>query len=578
MAKSINRRNFVQGAALSAAALGGMSLVGCTGSSSGAGSADDDAADSASDEEELYGTELTGPEAEPIEPVAVPEEWDYEADIIWVGSGGAGNVGPWKAASDGLSVIVLEKNSSTGGTSQETNIFSVSGTKYQVEQGYDEFDLATALTSQASLQGLGTKMNTPLLSAFLPRVPECADWMYDNGVQWEIESECYGIEGLCWEGSEAGGFEVRASKVTLDYCKEQAESLGVEYKTSTPATALVQDDDGRVVGVQAEDEDGNVIYLKGEKAVVLSAGGMEHNKDLLAKYCPTALKCLTTTANTGNTGDGIRMGLGVGAAMAGYDTFMGFDGGMDWNGTWSHYLYSGDVQLVRQPWLGLNKQGERYPYWSLSDYTGFAATMAGSTLLSQPEGHGYVFWDADFETNIVDFEEYMCRRPITPELADDGADLDRLPESIGPHDYMEGVEKALEAGVIKQADTLEELAELLDFDPDILVAQVEAWNEICEAGVDSLYGYKEKWLKPIQNAPFYGAAVGSTILSTASGLKWNGNMQVVGTDGNVIPGLYTAGCNAGGLAGTTNNGLSGSGVMQSCAGGYVAACYIAENE
>lgn len=198
--------------------------------------------------------------------------------------------------------------------------------------------------------------------------------------------------------------------------------------------------------------------------------------------------------------------------------------------------------------------------------------------MSQPDGHGFVIFDADFQENIKDFEEYMCRRPITPDLADKGADLDRLPEAIGPHDYMVGVNNAIDAGVIKKADTIEELAEMLEFEPEVLKAAVDQWNGICEAGEDSLFQYKSNWLKPIVKAPFYGGAVGGTILSTACGLKHNGKMQVISEKGLPIPGLYAAGCNTGGLAGVTNGGLSGIGVMQSCTGGYIAATAIAAEE
>lgn len=89
--KDINRRQFITTAGLSAAALSVFGLAGCSGLGANAGSASA-SADS-----------------------AIPETWDEEADFVVLGTGTA-LTGALKAAADGMSVIVLEKAKTIGGT------------------------------------------------------------------------------------------------------------------------------------------------------------------------------------------------------------------------------------------------------------------------------------------------------------------------------------------------------------------------------------------------------------------------------------------------------------------------------
>ena len=52
--------------------------------------------------------------------------------------------------------------------------------------------------------------------------------------------------------------------------------------------ALVQDDDGRIVGVVVNEDYETERYIRADRAVILTAGGFCNNKALLDKYIPTA--------------------------------------------------------------------------------------------------------------------------------------------------------------------------------------------------------------------------------------------------------------------------------------------------
>lgn len=64
-----------------------------------------------------------------------------------------------------------------------------------------------------------------------------------------------------------------------------AQSWGAEFKTLTPARGLVWDGK-RVVGVKAENEAGEEVYFKANKAVILHCGDFSYNRDMLLRFTP----------------------------------------------------------------------------------------------------------------------------------------------------------------------------------------------------------------------------------------------------------------------------------------------------
>ncbi|MGV8082404.1 MAG: FAD-binding protein [Coriobacteriia bacterium] len=509
--------------------------------------------------------------ATPIKPEGAPKKWDKETDLVIVGTGAGGLVAAAKAAQSRASAVVLEKSSTYGGTSIETNLFLAVGSKV-VESAGIVIPIEAFVKGCQSNYSNGAKVPTSKWVTLVKNGAECIDWMGEIGVKWALETlgSGPGRPVVCWDGSEKGDFEARATKPTLDFLHKYAADAGVEFLFSTPVTALVQEGDA-ITGVAAVDKDGNNVYVKANKGVVLACGGMENNMPLLEKYCPTAASCLSSTACSGNTGDGIRMGMGVDGEIAGFDSAMIFDGGLAWPER-EHYLYGGDVQCIRQPWLGINNMGERYTYYPNRDNYGTGIVQTSISLMNQPNGYGYVFFDSHYEEYVPAFDSKVCRKPIRPEMADEGADLSRIPKTLW--DWRNGTNAAIKAGVIKKADTIEELAKMLELDPDVVTAAIDRWNKMCESGVDKELGFDPSYLHPIVDPPFYGAKNGGTLLNTSTGLLHNEQQQVIRKDGVPVSGLWVAGWTGGGDNGCSTSGFCSNvlgGVAYSAATGYVAA-------
>jgi hypothetical protein len=540
-------------------ALSSVALAGCSPSAAPAPEAPSDVPAKALFEgyNSLYTSDSVATGKDPIAPLEPPSSWDRSADIVVVGLGGGGLAASLRAAEEGASVIGIEKTNAWGGSSKWATTFAVpGGARCQNEAGVP-FDYEGLVTAMASAAGM--KADIPLIRRLLKEGPAFIDWMEDRGAEWEVEPVLG--SGLCWRGATEDGFIAGAAMPVCDFTAEKAAAAGAEFLYGAEAIGLVKEGD-RVVGVKISDSSGE-SFIQATQGVILTTGGMLNNRDMLAAYAPTvANRCKASMASTSDTGEGIRMGLGAGAQISGWDSYCAFDGGMNWAG-WSHFLYGGDVQLVRQPWLGISSEGKRYPYYDdhaprrYPQFPGLDPVRKSSALFNQaeilqtqPGACGHLFFDADYEKNAPVFGQTYCRKLITPDMAN----IDRMPEFVGPHDWKTGAKSAIEEGTIAQADTLEELAEKLSYDADILIKAVEDWNSICAAGVDDELEFPAEWLIPVKTPPFYGAAIGSYAISSNVGLRVDPDMAVVGTDGNVVPGLFAGGMTTGGANGESTFG------------------------
>lgn len=171
---------------------------------------------------------------------------------------------------------------------------------------------------------------------------------------------------------------------------ETAQEHGVDIRTSTTATALVVDN-GSVVGVKIVTPEKEERYLKARDGVLLTAGGFEMNRAMLAKYTPTCLRGIVNVATPPyNDGACIRMGLGVGADMSGYNSVACFDGSVEWEpyGEFDTTMYAhvnkNGNQAVRQPWLLINRMGQRVPYLSTTGTNYPFANTSPDSLVAHP--------------------------------------------------------------------------------------------------------------------------------------------------------------------------------------------------
>ena len=526
------RRTFV-------AASGICGIASAAGMAGVAGALADEAASTPADDETPSATA-------PIEPLATPESWDEEFDVVVVGSGG-GLAGAVHAAELGASVLLVDKMPDIGGASKEASVWVVSGSQPQLDLGMP--DLTDVLVEAAlAANPFGARYEEHVRGTAQAAL-DLVNWTAENGFAWQPTTVTGnpGPVGLAPAGSEEGGMTARAVMSAYEFMAERLEADGGVLRLSATLEGLVMED-GAVLGVRLSDADGNETHVRATKGVLLATGGMGSNRAMLREYVPTAYECCKLSC-TGvqDSGEGIRMGLGAGGTMDGFDMFMQFDGGIDYP-DWNAYLYNSAIQIARQPWLGITRHGERYPYIPGG---GSSEYVAAAEQLNELPGHeGFVFFDDRFEEYGPTFQQGMCRRLID---ADTMPDEGRVPATLANPHWYDGVREAIADGTIASADTVEELAEKLGLAPEKVAAAVEEWNALCEQGSDPEGKMPDEFLYPIAQPPFYGMALGSLTFATHAGLAVGGAGEVLDANGDAIPGLYASGC-AIGRPGTGANG------------------------
>lgn len=99
----------------------------------------------------------------------------------------------------------------------------------------------------------------------------------------------------------------------------------VQILTETAGSHLIKNEEGRVIGVEAEGVDGPA-YVKAKKGVVLSCAGVDHDLEMAKRFnhqqawgvrmFEEGLTHPMTFDSYTNTGDGVRMGMEAGGDVA----------------------------------------------------------------------------------------------------------------------------------------------------------------------------------------------------------------------------------------------------------------------
>lgn len=204
----------------------------------------------------------------------------------------------------------------------------------------------------------------------------------------------------------------------------------------------------------------------------------------MAEYHPY-LKQVVYTGNTGNTGDGLRMAMDVGAKTVFHDS------GID---------------------LGVNS----------ATYYGYGEEFKG--LLVLPSGERFM------DESLFHFER-------TRILMDE----DENTVWAITDQSNERVEQAVEMGTAFRADSLEALAEAAGLDAANLQQTVDAYNSAAHAGTDEEYGKNAEFLAAVEGPEYYALRYDMSTSGTIGGLLVNPKMQVLNENDEPIEGLYAAG-------------------------------------
>jgi 3-oxosteroid 1-dehydrogenase len=287
---------------------------------------------------------------------------------------------------------------------------------------------------------------------------------------------------------------------------------GCVVRTRLRAPEL-NNENGRITGVNFETDDGE-YHVSASKAVIIATGGFEWNQELMQRYHPGSHKW-TASPDT-NTGDGLELGLSMDAQTAHMD----------------QSLIMGTRPVK---YMGLDHAVPA------ADYT------LPHTMIVNQTGRRFV---NELQLNVG--EAIDARNP------ESGERLNQPAWRILDSQFVKKYRHMLPAGEhLRKADSLRELAKMIDIDEDSLQSEADKMTRFAHAGVDEDFGRGSfGWdrgrsadprqkpnpcLGSIEKAPFYAVPLPVSFLGTKGGLRTNEHGQVIHKNGNVIEGLYCAG-------------------------------------
>lgn len=239
----------------------------------------------------------------------LPDQWDYETDVVAIGAGAAGIAAGIEARDLGLDIIVLESQGKVGGNSAICNGgMCIPGSGLQKEQGIED---SPELMAQDLISYLGVDVYEDYIRLLAEQQGLLWDWLNDLGVEFRKES----LVGTTGQSVPREHHVVPG--VTITNLCDAAKERGAEFMLNTTAKHFVQDPASKmVIGVQAEDKSGKAIYLKARKGVLLCSGGYARNVDMLNKWIfgEGAEAYMETCGDAiGQDGSGILMAMEIGA-------------------------------------------------------------------------------------------------------------------------------------------------------------------------------------------------------------------------------------------------------------------------
>ena len=301
-----------------------------------------------------------------------------------------------------------------------------------------------------------------------------------------------------------GGEKKYWNTICFNNIEALAEEENFERWVESPAKHLIQDPFTKtVLGAQIE-HDGKLLNVRALNGVILACGSYEASQEMCETYAqyPVAYP----HGSIYNTGDGINMGIEVGAQLWHMDALSG-------------------------PWISPKLHGQDRCF-SLDHHsqrlsTGFSCINVGGDAkrFMNESGsckHGHVNYGGTWMSQIVP--------DVVWAILDDPARNSGGDVSVVMDEDM------------YIADSIEELAEMIGLDPETLAATVSEYNELCAAGLDDpRFGRPARWMAAIETAPFYACRLYPSCVNCQGGPKRNTNCEVLDTEDNVIPNLYSCG-------------------------------------
>ena len=558
-------------------------------------------------------------------------QWDYEADIVIIGAGGAGLPAGLKAITEGASVIYVEANWDVGGhcAVNRGNLHSGGGTSSQKKHGigdcpdwyyrdhthgaspssrYNDRTVVRAVAdhmveayeyllkngvkisereprpAKHSYINGGNDPDSVTRETFTDQLSE--DWVsYNEGIPPSLTGNTQpgiGITRPLERSAREGGAQFLLNYHMDKIYRERPKSGRVLGVCASYAPTILP---GETKPLKSHWEGGNIqstkpeVNVKAIKGVIIATGGHSGDINMRTMFDPRL-----TVEYDGPAGEPFSRQDGSGEYAA-------LEVGASW-GTLANQCQSYGSQLSHPRYIGCRYgYGEQWyetsPIFKLIRATGLRADEYPGIILVNMLGQR--FWnedDAVAGNYSVKSHDYYDRALGSVYIENDSgqggsrrfggpiwAIFDSAEVERRGWNIREGTVD-IEDGRFFCADTIKDLAKKIvnKYYEDIKMDPTTLAETVCRYNGYVVAGVDEEWGKEslvykIEKAPFYAAWATPICHDTLTGIRVNGKMQVIDLYGRIIPGLY--------CAGESSAGMRIHGLGRVITTGYIAGKYAA---
>lgn len=428
-------------------------------------------------------------------------------DLIIVGAGSAGMTAGIFSVKHGAKVLILDASPSAGGTLKvATGQMSAAGTRLQKERGIHD----TPLAHYADVMRISRNTARPaFVRLAVENAADTFDWLMDNGYEPLPEHpvlgdthEPYSAARYYW-GKDFGRSILHAVLPVVEETLKQPNcDSEFEFRVSE---ILTSEDGSQAIGVKGTAKDGSVKEFFGNK-IILATGGYNGSPEEFNKR--TGHRLVSTMLNPFARGDGHNIGEKLGGQVIGVEKFLcSFGSVMDSPEFPSPVLCRPEHRPDRrQPWeIYINQHGERFV---AEDNP--SVDEREHALVKQPAMRRYIVFD-----QAIKDQAPQMMQDMTPEKVD---------ELWNNHPMFH------------RAETLEELAALIDVPAENLLETVRVYN----TSESDPWGRKFRPAK-VESGPFYAVTVHGISITSTSGLDVDDEFRLRRADGTSVESLYILG-------------------------------------
>ncbi len=495
-----------------------------------------------------------------------------DADIIIVGGGGAGLAAAISAAENNSSVIILEKAGYVGGnTLISGGIYNTPDKDLQekqegspglitlVEEAINEepvddnhkklieevkqdlekwekdgskgiFDSPSWFALQ-TWNGGDKVADLNLVREMTYGAKDGLDWLSDLG--WNYRDNVTAGAGSMYPRTHSVEEPLGTGYINT-YMKKIKELGNIDIVYNTKGTELLTSDN-KVIGVKAEDKDGNSISFNANKAVILTTGGFAGNKELISKHNTSGKWTDLSNVRSSNLpaieGDGIEMAEAIGAALRDMDQIQ--------------LLYLGDPKIS-----------------SITKAT-FQPKGAEGLIYVNKEGNRFVREDGRRDEISLAYLQQTDGTAYTIQCSDSNVDLETTTDLAGVP-----IKDLINEKAVFYGDTLEEAANEAGIDSKNLKKTIDEFNQLVDDNVEKDKFGRTVFGTKLENGPWFIVPKVPAVHHTMGGVVIDEECRVMDNESNPIDGLFAAGEIVGGIHG--GNRLGGNALVDTVVFGRIA--------